>query len=470
MTPPILCWLRRDLRLSDHAALARAQQAGPVLALFIFDPALLDTLPPDDKRIAFICAALAEIRQQLRQLGSELVLCHGDPLAVIPSLAAQTGARQLFFARDYEPMARQRDAAITAQLEAQGIHVEAVKDQVIFEQDEVLSAAGKPYTVFTPYARAWRARLAPQDHAPWQVVLDSRHFVARASLPPALQGSDAPITVTGFEAVDLAAQNIRTGMHGAQALLDDFAGRIADYAALRDFPARKGVSYLSAHLRFGTVSIRALVQLALNEASAGAQVWLNELVWREFYQQLLWHYPEVEQASFKPAYRELAWPGEDAHFTAWCEGRTGYPLIDAAMLQLNSSGYMHNRLRMVAASFLVKDLLIDWRRGEHYFAAKLLDYDLAANNGGWQWAASTGCDAQPWFRIFNPVTQSQKFDPDGRFIRRYLPALAALDNKAIHAPWLAKTLPDGFSLGHDYPAPIVDHAAQRGKALALFGR
>ncbi|MCP9758917.1 deoxyribodipyrimidine photo-lyase [Aquitalea sp. S1-19] len=467
---PVLCWLRRDLRLSDHATLSRAQQCGPVLAVFVFDPALLTGLPANDKRVAFICAALDEIRTRLRALGSELVVSYGDPQQQLPHIAANCGARQLFFARDYEPMALARDAEIVQTLEAQGVVVEAVKDQVVFEQDELLNKAGQPYTVFTPYARAWRARLTPASYAAWPVKLESRDFAARDSLPAQWRGDEKPIGVQGFASANLAALNIRTGERGALALLQDFAMRIARYGELRDYPARKGVSYLSAHLRFGTVSIRELVRLALDDDSAGAMVWLNELIWREFYQQWLWHFPEAGQTSFKPAYRNLAWPGEDRHFDAWCAGQTGYPLIDAAMRQLKLSGYMHNRLRMVAASFLVKDLLIDWQRGERYFASQLLDYDMAANCGGWQWAASTGCDAQPWFRIFNPVTQSQKFDADGHFIRRYVPELAMLDAQAIHAPWLAKTLPDGFVLGRDYPTPIVEHASQREKALALFGR
>ncbi|MCL6263620.1 deoxyribodipyrimidine photo-lyase [Craterilacuibacter sp. RT1T] len=467
---PVLCWLRRDLRLSDHAALSRAQQCGPVLAVFVFDPALLAGLPRNDKRVTFICAALDEIRAGLRALGSELVVCYGDPLQQLPRIAQDCAARQLFFARDYEPMALARDAAVTQALQALGVEVEAVKDQVVFEQDELLTKAGQPYSVFTPYARAWRARLTPASYAPWQVKLDSRHFAARSGLPAQWLGDEKPIGVTGFTRADLAALNIQSGERGARVLLKDFATRIARYSELRDYPARKGVSYLSAHLRFGTVSIRELVRLALGDGSAGAMVWLNELIWREFYQQWLWHFPTAAHTSFKPAYRTLRWPGEDSHFAAWCAGQTGYPLVDAAMRQLNETGYMHNRLRMVAASFLVKDLLIDWQRGERYFASQLLDYDMAANCGGWQWAASTGCDAQPWFRIFNPVTQSQKFDADGQFIRRYVPELAMLDAQAIHAPWLAKTLPASFQLGRDYPAPIVEHASQREKALALFGR
>ncbi|MEO6146825.1 MAG: FAD-binding domain-containing protein, partial [Sulfuriferula sp.] len=244
------------------------------------------------------------------------------------------------------------------------------------------------------------------------------------------------------------------------------------YKTTRDFPMLNGSSLLSVHLRFGTVSIRQLVTTAQGIGGQGADTWLSELIWREFYQQVLWHHPRVAAGyAYKPEFDAIAWPNPPGHFEAWCEARTGYPLVDAAMRQLNQTGAMHNRLRMIAASFLVKDLHVDWRQGERYFADKLIDFDLAANNGGWQWAASTGCDAQPWFRIFNPITQSQKFDAEGAFIKRYLPELAQLPAKHIHAPWLLT--PDnqcmyGVVIGHDYPAPIVDHAAARARTLALY--
>jgi len=263
-----------------------------------------------------------------------------------------------------------------------------------------------------------------------------------------------------------------TGMSGGARLLDDFLARIDRYQDARDFPAQKGPSYLSVHLRFGTVSIRQLAAAAWQQGGHGAQTWLSELIWRDFYHQILWHRPDVAAGhAFKRQYDALPWLNPPGHFEAWCEARTGYPLVDAAMRQLNQTGYMHNRLRMVAASFLTKDLLVDWRRGERYFADKLIDFDLAANSGGWQWAASVGCDAQPWFRIFNPVTQSERFDAQGQFIRRYLPELAKVSDKYIHAPWTmpaAEQQRTGCVVGRDTPAPIVDHAAQRALALALF--
>ena len=285
------------------------------------------------------------------------------------------------------------------------------------------------------------------------------------------------LAALGFEPAGLAQLKIPTGSQGAHQLLADFVERIDKYEDTRNFPAVKGPSYLSVHLRFGTISPRLLARTAherASQGSPGAATWLSELIWRDFYFQILYHHPHVVNDSFKPAYDAIDWetgPEADALFAAWCEGRTGYPLVDAAMAQINQTGYMHNRLRMVVASFLVKDLGIDWRRGEAYFALQLNDFDLSANNGGWQWASSSGCDAQPYFRIFNPVSQSEKFDPDGKFIRRYLPQLAGLPNAALHAPWKAKPLElqgAGVQLGGNYPLPIVDHDTARQQTLARY--
>lgn len=460
-----LLWFRRDLRLSDNAALQEAcSQGGDVFAVFVFDKTILETLPPDDARLPFIHHAIADIKAGLQRKGGDLLVLHADPQQAIPALAQTLGCQRVVASRDYEPYARQRDATVAAALSQQGAELVLCKDQVIFECSEILTGQAKPYTVYTPYMRAWRKAFQPHQalplptppHASWQ--------------PGPAQYRELPtLADLGFTASSITPA-VKAGREAGLALLQRFARKLPHYQTLRDYPGEPGVSGLSAHLRFGTLSIREAVSLALSQHNDGATCWLNELIWREFYQQLLWHFPEVATQSFQPAYRALQFPGEPAWFEAWCEGRTGYPIVDAAMRQLNQTGYMHNRLRMIVASFLVKDLLIDWRRGEAYFAAKLMDFDLAANNGGWQWAASTGCDAQPYFRIFNPVTQSEKFDAEGRFIRHYLPELAALDNKAIHAPWLAKTLPPGFVLGQHYPKPLVDHSVQRQRALALFGK
>ncbi|MFZ3261049.1 MAG: deoxyribodipyrimidine photo-lyase, partial [Thiobacillus sp.] len=354
------------------------------------------------------------------------------------------------------------DAAVEAALRARGIAVHHSKDTVLFERDEVLTAGGTPYSVFTPYRNAWLKRLTPFDLQAYPVDAYADRLTPQSSAIPSLQD-------IGFAA---AERTLPTGMAGGAQRFEDFLGRIDRYQETRDFPAQKGPSYLSVHLRFGTVSIRQLAAAAWQQGGRGAQTWLSELIWRDFYHQILWHRPDVASGhAFKRQYDALPWPNPPGHFEAWCEARTGYPLVDAAMRQLNQTGYLHNRLRMVAASFLAKDLLVDWRLGERYFAEKLIDFDLAANSGGWQWAASVGCDAQPWFRIFNPVTQSERFDAQGTFIRRYLPELARVPEKFIHAPW---TMPAagqqraGCVIGRDYPAPIVDHAVQRGLSLALF--
>ena len=277
----------------------------------------------------------------------------------------------------------------------------------------------------------------------------------------------------GFEKTNLSELGIPTGMSGADTLLRDFLPRIGDYRNRRDFPAVKGPSYLSVHLRFGTISIRRLAREAIRRKNEGAATWLSELIWRDFYFQILHHHPRVVERSFKPEYDAVAFENDPAKFAAWCEGRTGYPIVDAAMRQLNQTGYMHNRLRMIAASFLVKDLHVDWKQGERYFADQLNDFDLSANNGGWQWAASTGCDAQPYFRIFNPVTQSERFDKEGRFIRRYVPELANVPVKHLHSPWTLPPLEQqasGCVIGRDYPAPLVDHDRARKRALEMYGK
>ena len=359
------------------------------------------------------------------------------------------------------------------------------KDQVIFERDEILTGQGKSFTVFTPYKNAWLKQLNAFDLKPYPVET----YLAHLAAPPAgLDRSLPTLKQLGFAPSNLAELKLPTGMSGAQHLLDDFLTRIAGYGERRDFPAVKGPSYLSMHLRFGTVSIRTLARLAheisLQPDGQGAATWLSELIWRDFYFMILSHHPKLASGSaFKAEYDTLRWetgPQADAAFAAWCDGRTGYPLVDAAMLQLNQTGYMHNRLRMVTASFLVKDLGIDWRLGERYFAEQLNDFDFSANNGGWQWAASTGCDAQPYFRIFNPVTQSEKFDPEGRFIKRYLPQLsnaaAEVDSRAL-AGWRGspgglrgdawKKLPgaDRRSRGSACNGPWLDSASDSLRAI-----
>ncbi len=471
-----LVWLRRDLRLSDQAALHHAlAQARQVWCVFVFDTALLDALPRADRRVEFIHASVAEIDTALRAQGSALIVRHGDPLVDLPALARQLDVQVVHAARDYEPAAVARDARVRGELAHAGVALHTHKDQVIFEADDVLTANGTPFSVFTPYKNAWLKKLEPLHLQPWRVAPRPGQL-APVPAAVALESALPSLADLDFLPTDMAGR-LHPGEHGAAQLLEDFLPRIDRYAEARDFPAVKGPSYLSVHLRFGTVSVRQLARLAherMTGGSRGAEVWLSELIWREFYQQLLHHHPRVEQHAFKPEYDRIHWEHgaqATAHFAAWCEGRTGYPIVDAAMRQLNQTGYMHNRLRMIVASFLTKDLGLDWRRGEAYFARQLNDFDLAANNGGWQWAASTGCDAQPYFRIFNPVSQSRKFDPDGRFIRRYVPELATLDDASLHAPWEAPAIAlatAGVLLDRDYPRPIVDHAAARARTLERY--
>ncbi|MCK9284909.1 MAG: DNA photolyase family protein [Rhodocyclaceae bacterium] len=471
-----LVWFRRDLRAHDHAALYSAlRDHQRVWCAFVFDSDILAPLLQkglrDDRRLAFIHASLVQLDEVLRSRGGGLRVRHGRAVEEIPRLAAELGVDAVYANRDYEPAARDRDAEVASRLMAAGCGFVDCKDQVIFDRDEVLTQAGRPFSVFTPYRNAWLKKLDATALAPHPL---EPHLARLASTPA---GGMPTLAELGFTAADPAALPLSPGVDGAQRRLRDFVARIDDYAATRDYPALNGTSLLSVHLRFGTLSVRQLAAYAWGRAthmnSAGARVWLNELIWREFYQMILWHRPQVVERCFKPECEHIVWDDAPQLFAAWCAGSTGYPLVDAAMRQLNSSGTMHNRLRMVTASFLSKDLGIDWRRGEACFAERLLDYDLASNNGGWQWAASTGCDAQPWFRIFNPVTQSEKFDPKGDFIRRYVPELAAVPNRFIHAPWrmdAAQQAACGVVIGRDYPAPVVDHAVARERTLARFKR
>ena len=464
-----LHWFRRDLREEDNAGLYYAlASSDQVHCVFVFDTAILGALPArSDRRVEFILGSVGSLRETLRRRGGDLIVLHGDARREVARLATRLEVDAVFANGDYEPAALARDDAVRAELESQGRRFHLAKDHAIFEKDEVLSRAGTPFSVFTPYLRAWRAKLEERFYVKAYPVERYANRLAREQPPTGMP----TLETLGFEKTNLDALGIVPGTPGARALLDDFTSRIAAYGEARDFPAVKGVSYLGVHNRFGTIGVRELARLALSLEGDGPATWLSELAWRDFFFQVLWHYPDVEKRSFHPGFDAIEWEGGDRELSAWSEARTGYPIVDAAMRQLDSTGYMHNRLRMVAASFLVKDLLVDWRRGERVFAERLNDYDLAANNGNWQWAASTGCDAQPWFRIFNPVTQSQRFDPGGRFIRRYVPELARVPLEFVHEPWkmpAAVQREFGCMIGKDYPAPIVDHAMQRVKALALY--
>lgn len=478
--PPIIHWFRRDLRLHDNTALAAAARdsGGAVIPVFILDDTLLQGRFAGAARTRFMLESLRELDAGLRAHGSALVLQRGDPQRVVLRLLDETGAAGVYWNRDYSPYAIRRDTAIKQALKDRGYAARSFKDAVIWEMDEVVKQDGGPYTVFTPYARRWQQRFA---EAGVQVAA-----VPELGRPDEGLPASQPIP----ELHDLGMRTEQRVMPGgeqhAQRLLNEFTDlrrnhAIADYKNERDRPALPGTSRLSAHLRLGTISPRTCLRAALGAqqragsgaAAAGVQAWVNELVWREFYIQILYHFPHVLRGAFRQEYDAIAWENDDERFAAWCEGRTGYPIVDAAMRQLNSEAWMHNRARMIAASFLTKDLLIDWRWGEQYFMRQLVDGDPAANNGGWQWAAGTGTDAQPYFRIFNPTSQGQKFDPQGDYVRRYVPELAAVPETFIHEPW---RMPEDVQrrcavcVGEDYPRPIVDHKVQRQRALELYGR
>lgn len=473
MLDSALVWFRRDLRCTDHVAVAEAlRRARRVFCCFVFDREILDVLPSrSDRRVEFIRESLVQLDEALRRIGGGLIVRHGVANREIPRLAQQLGVDAVFANRDYEPLAKARDVRVAVELDGLRIGFELFKDQVVFDGTEVLTQSGRPFTVFTPYKNAWLKRLSDDD------LIDSSEVHSEFATSSMATGVPV-LEEIGFRPTDLRQLGIVPGMSGALQCVAAFREHIARYAEQRNFPAIRGVSYLSVHLRFGTISIRELVLIALADGARagadGAEAWLSELVWRDFYFMILDHFPHVAEGSFKPAYDTIAWeqgPVADAFFAAWCEGQTGYPLVDAAMRQLNATGYMHNRLRMVAASFLSKDLGIDWRRGEAYFASRLNDFDLSANNGGWQWASSSGCDAQPYFRIFNPVTQSERFDPDGSFIRHYLPELATVPDRFIHAPWrmsAAEQSACDVHVGRDTPAPLVNHDEARRRTLERY--
>ena len=449
-----IVWLRRDLRLRDHHALCKAcNEAKEVLLLFIFDPHILGSLDSDDRRMPFIWGSLEALREDLPKKNS-LLLLHGTPLEVMVQLMERVSFDAVYCSTDYEPDAKKRDQSIEECLVQKGRAFFSVKDQVLFQKREVLSGSGEPYRVFTPYKKAWLGHLERT-----RLIRFDPNLEKLGSWPKGFQEVQT-LSQLGFKE-QVSPEPV--GEASALKRWQEFRPRMKDYDQLRDFPVKDATSKLSIHLRFGTISIRQLAFETKRSATKGAEVFLSELIWREFYQMILDQYPNVVAEAFKPEYRDLKWPGKEEHFRKWCLGETGFPIVDAAMRHFNETGRMHNRLRMVVASFLVKDLLIDWRWGEAYFAKKLLDFDLSANNGGWQWSASTGCDAQPYFRIFNPFSQSKRFDGDGAFMKEQIPELKDVPAKALHDPeHLTRAKPKG------YPLMIVDHKVMRDKALKLF--
>ncbi|WP_172826811.1 deoxyribodipyrimidine photo-lyase [Flammeovirga sp. SJP92] len=415
-------WFRRDLRLYDNAALSYAlNNDHPTLLLFIFDTDIINELDRDDARITFIYDQLEKINHQLKVINSSLLVKMGKPLEVYKTLAEEYDIKGIYTNEDYEPYAIKRDQEIVDYFYLKNRPFYHLKDQVIFAKNEVLKKDGKPYTVFTPFKNQWLKQFDSSKTLEYKVDLDASKVIQHQFEFPSLKDvgfSRSPIKV-----------------------LDYKIDHLEHYDIDRDIPSIKGTSNLSVHLRFGTVSIRELVQKVQNHPS-----FLSELIWREFFMQILFHFPDVLNVSFKKKYEHIEWRNNEAEFEKWKNGQTGYPIVDAGMRELNQTGYMHNRVRMIVASFLCKHLLIDWRWGEAYFAKKLLDFELSSNNGNWQWAAGTGCDAAPYFRVFNPTAQTKKFDPDFKYIKKWVPEY------------------NGFG----YPQPMVDHKMARQRALDVY--
>ena len=423
-----LFWHRRDLRIDDNKGLFDALKQNEIVhPIFIFDKSILDKLPNNDQRILFIHQEIESLKKNYQNLGSDLWVYYGEPSEIIPKIAQELNCSSVYFNNDYEPYALQRDQEIQVSLNKIKIEFIGKKDHVIFEKNEVLKDDGKPYTIFTPYSRKWKANLKEEDLREYSIEKYSGNLVQK-------QQGEASITLEemGFESK----------------VLHDFPNRIAkneilkNYHISRNFPAVKGTSKLSLHLRFGTISIRKLALIAREQN----ETYLNELIWRDFYQMIIFHFPKSAENSFKAKYDKIIWEKNEVHFDAWCTGKTGYPIVDAGMRELNATGFMHNRVRMVVASFLTKHLLLDWRLGAAYFAEKLLDFELASNTGGWQWAAGCGCDAAPYFRVFNPQAQQEKFDKSFEYIKKWVPEYGT----------------------SSYPEPIIEHKFARERILQRF--
>ncbi|MDQ2858769.1 MAG: DNA photolyase family protein [Candidatus Eremiobacteraeota bacterium] len=470
-----IVWFRRDLRLADHVALERAQRdSDRVVCAFVLDPDLLRSERVGAPIVSFFFDALTELRATLRSRGSDLALLEGRFLEELSALARRVDASAVYFNADYDPHAVARDEAVTTGLRAAGLDVTSFIDHVYYGAHEIRKDDGEPYKVYTPYRRRWQQ----QHEADPRLPVDSLSTLGAKLAPRNVVGETRDMPLPEEYGHASSAHYPKGGEGRAKRMLEAFvAAPIADYAETRNFPALAGTSHLSPHLRAGTIGIRTCVHAALGaprdlkRRTFGLETWVGELIWRDFYQQILANYPRVSAEPFLAEARNLQYRDSADDFLAWCEGRTGYPIVDAAMTQLNTFGWMHNRLRMVVASFLTKDLLLDYSLGERYFERHLADADMAANNGGWQWTASTGTDAAPYFRVFNPILQSKRFDPDGSFIRTMLPALANVRGAAIHAPWTLTPMEAelaGFELGRDYPHRIVDHSEARARALAFF--
>lgn len=451
-----LCWIRRDLRLHDHHALSKALAFGETSLVFVFDPHILSHLKnKNDYRVSFIYDSLVEMEKELQKKGASLHILYGKPEEEIPKLAQELKIDKVFTNNDYEPYAKKRDELVAKKLKALGIEFESFKDSVFFEKREVLTNTGGIYKVFTPYKNKWLENFEKNE----KLIPDYKCSLKNLKT---FQNKKNILVHDWYKEICFkeTPPELKAGSKDALKRLKNFEERMSDYHDDRNYPAIEGTSNLSVYIRHGNISIRDMIRSASSDRNEGAKTWLSELIWRDFYQMILDTHPYIVKESFKREYDQIKWRGKEEDFKAWCQGETGFPLVDAAMRCFNQTGMMHNRLRMVVASFLIKILLIDWRKGEQYFAEKLLDFDLAANNGGWQWSSSSGCDAQPYFRIFNPYSQSEKFDAQGDFIRSWIPELAHLSAKEIHRP---DTL-----LAVEYPRPIVSYETQRIRCLEMY--
>ena len=473
-----LFWHRRDLRIDDNKGLFEALKQNEIVhPIFIFDKSILDKLPNNDQRILFIYQEIESLKKSYQNLGSDLWVYYGEPSEIIPKIAQELNCSSVYFNNDYEPYALQRDQEIQVSLNNIKIEFIGKKDHVIFEKNEVLKDDGKPYTIFTPYSRKWKANLKEEDLREYSIEKYSGNLVQKQQDEAliTLEENGKPYTIftpysrkwkANLKEEDLREYSIEKysgnlvqkqqekalitleEMGFESKVLHDFPDRIAkneilkNYHLSRNFPAVKGTSKLSLHLRFGTISIRKLALIAREQN----ETYLNELIWRDFYQMIIFHFPKSAENSFKAQYDKIIWEKNEVHFDAWCTGKTGYPIVDAGMRELNATGFMHNRVRMVVASFLTKHLLLDWRLGAAYFAEKLLDFELASNTGGWQWAAGCGCDAAPYFRVFNPQAQQEKFDKSFEYIKKWVPEFGT----------------------SSYPEPIIEHKFARERILQRF--
>lgn len=426
--PITVFWFRRDLRLEDNASLYHAlKENKSVLPIFIFDKHILSKLEDkEDRRVDFIHQSLSHLNTQLASFGSTLHVFYSTPKEVFEQLSKDYIINSVYANHDYEPYAIERDNKIAEFLKTKNSTFKTYKDQCVFEKSEVTKDDGKPYTVFTPYSRKWKKTLSEFHYKAYPTLNYKSHFFKTKSKPI------ISLSEMGFKKTDIVLNT--------QASVSDLL--LSKYKEQRDFPSIPGTSRLSVHLRFGTISVRRLVQ----QSKDISEPWLNELIWRDFYMMILWHFPHAAKSSFRSEYDRVEWRNDEGQFKKWCEGKTGFPIVDAGMRELNATGFMHNRVRMIVSSFLIKDLLIDWRWGEAYFAKKLIDFDLSANNGGWQWAASSGCDAAPYFRVFSPIEQLKRFDPQFIYVKKWIPEYGT----------------------SRYPLPMVDHAQARIRAIAVY--